>query len=62
MVEEKEKEKRQCNLIIYNLKEDESEDPVSKRETETAVCVNLFTEEIRIEDMEIETAYRLGQT
>lgn len=63
VIEEREnKQKRVKNLVIYNVRESSAENSVKEqKEEDQAVCMDIFVNELKVEDVEIVEAVRLGK-
>ena len=59
--EEKEIERKQPNLIIFNLKESESGNSEEQTQHDKTVCSDIFENVIRINNFEIMEVARLGK-
>ncbi len=59
--EREEKERRKNNLVIYNIKEDETLNKKDQEEQDLTKCKDLFVNELQIEEAEIVEISRLGR-
>jgi len=59
--QEEEKKKRECNLILYNLRESEKENGIEREAEDKSLCLEIFKEELKFERVEIKKIVRLGR-
>lgn len=58
--EELEKERKKDNIIVFNLPESEGDSTEEQQSTDTAKCLEILSEHIKVENVEIADAFRLG--
>ena len=58
--EQKEKEKRQLNLILHNIEESKEEDPQTRKRDDIKTATSLFTESLGVETL-VTNAIRIGK-
>ena len=58
--EQKEKEKRQLNLILHNIEESKEEDPQTRKRDDIKKATSLFTKCLGVETL-VTNAIRIGK-
>ena len=59
--EEEDRDKRKNNLVIYNMKESQDENPIEREKEDENECGNLFVESLKVENFNIVKVIRLGK-